>query len=434
VKNKRRVVITGLGIISSIGIGKADFWKNLIAGKSGISPIEAFDTSAYERHFGGEVKNFRAEEFIDKRKLKHMGRASQLALAAARLALDDAGLNIKKSEKEKTGVCIGTTMGEAQILEKMDSLWVDKGEKLVDYKTVILFPTYSIVANLANELQLKANSFMFANACSAGNYSIGYAFDLIRSNRADIMLAGGVDAFSRVNLVGFSRLYAMAPEVCRPFDLNREGMLVGEGSGMLLLESLDSALKRKATIYAEVLGYGLSCDAYHMTAPKEEGIVECMKRGIRQAGINIEDVDYISAHGTGTVQNDKTESSAIKKVFAPTPPKETVGGSELRPEGSDVFSRSPDKIVGKRRKLPPISSIKSMLGHTMGAAAAIEAIACCLTIKEGEIAPTINYVTPDPECDIDCVPNQSRKAEVKIALNNSYAFGGNNACLVLKKV
>jgi len=400
----RKVVITGLGIISSIGIGKADFWTSLIAGKSGISPIEAFDTSAYERHFGGEVKNFRAEEFIDKRKLKHMGRASQLALAAARLALDDAGLNIKKSDKEKAGVCVGTTMGEAQILEKMDKLWVDKGEKLVDYKTVILFPTYSIVANLANELQLKANSFMFANACSAGNYSIGYAFDLIRSNKADIMLAGGVDAFSRVNLVGFSRLYAMAPEVCRPFDLNREGMLVGEGAGVLLLETLDSALKRKATIYAEVLGYGLSCDAYHMTAPKEEGIVECMKRAIKETDIKIEDVDYISAHGTGTVQNDKTECSAIKKVF------------------------------GSRYKEIPVSSIKSMLGHTMGAAAAIEAIACCLTIKEGEIAPTINYQTPDPECDIDCVPNEARKKEVKIALNNSYAFGGNNASLVLRKL
>jgi 3-oxoacyl-[acyl-carrier-protein] synthase II len=403
-RNNRRVVITGLGVISSIGIGKADFWKNLIAGKSGISPIEAFDTSAYERHFGGEVKNFHAEEFIDKRKLKHMGRASQLALAAARLALDDAGLNIKKSDKEKAGVCVGTTMGEAQILEEMDKLWVDKGEKHVDYKTVILFPTYSIVANLANELQLKANSFMFANACSAGNYSIGYAFDLIRSDKADIMLAGGVDAFSRVNLVGFSRLYAMAPEVCRPFDLNREGMLVGEGAGVLLLETLDSALKRKANIYAEVLGYGLSCDAYHMTAPKEEGIVECMKRGIKETDIKIEDVDYISAHGTGTVQNDKTECSAIKKVF------------------------------GSRYKEIPVSSIKSMLGHTMGAAAAIEAISCCLSIKEGVIAPTINYQTPDPECDIDCVPNEARRKEVKIALNNSYAFGGNNACLVLRKV
>jgi len=245
---------------------------------------------------------------------------------------------------------------------------------------------------------------MFANACSAGNYSIGYAFDLIRSGKADVMLAGGVDAFSRVNLVGFSRLYAMAPEVCRPFDLNREGMLVGEGAGMLLLETLDSALKRKATIYAEILGYGLSCDAYHMTAPKEEGIVECMRRGIKEAGIKIEDVDYISAHGTGTVQNDKTECSAIKKVF------------------------------GAKYKEIPISSIKSMLGHTMGAASAIEAISCCLTIKEGVIAPTINYQTPDPECDVDCVPNHSRKAEVNIAFNNSYAFGGNNACLVFKKI
>jgi len=333
-----------------------------------------------------------------------MGRASQMALAASRLALEDAGLNLKKLDKDRIGVCVGTTMGEAQILEEMDKLWVDKGEKGIGHKSVILFPTNNIVDNLANELQLKANGFMFANACSAGNYSIGFSFDLIRSNKTDIMLAGGVDAFSRVNLVGFSRLYAMAPEVCRPFDLNREGMLVGEGAGMLLLETLESALRRKAEIYAEILGYGLSCDAYHMTAPKEEGIMECMRRAMKEADIKIENVDYISAHGTGTVQNDKTECSAIKQVFN-----------------------------GRYKKIP-VSSIKSMLGHTMGAASAIEAIACCLTIREGVIAPTINYVTPDPECDIDCVPNQSRKADVKILLNNSYAFGGNNACLVLRKI
>ena len=403
IKNNRRVVITGLGVVSSIGIGQKEFWKNLIAGKSGISKIGLFDTSKFERHYGGEVKNFHPEELIDRRKLEHMGRASQLAIAATRLAMEDADLKLSKLDKDKVGVCMGTTMGEVQALEAMDKTWTEKGQEHIDHQSVLLFPTSSISMNLANEFKLKAPIFMFSNACAAGNYSIGKAHDIIKSKRADLMFAGGVDAFSRVNLTGFSRLYAMAPEICRPFDKNREGMLVGEGAGILVLESLDSAKKRKTNIYAEVIGYGLSCDAYHMTSPKEEGIACSLRGAIKDAGIKLEDVDYISAHGTGTSQNDKTECSAMKKVF------------------------------NGRIKQIPISSIKSMLGHTMGAASAIEAISCCLAIKEGIIPPTINYETPDPECDIDCVPNKARKQEVKIALNNSSAFGGNNACLVVRK-
>jgi len=402
-KNNRRVVITGLGVVSSIGIGWKGFWESLIAGKSGISRISSFDTSDFERHYGGEVKDFRAEQFIDKRKLRTMGRASQLAIATSRLALEDSGLNMKILPREKAGVCIGTTMGEAQILEEMDKIWTDKGDKHIDNRIISLYPSSIIPITVANEFKLKANSFLFSNACAAGNYSIGHALDLIKSRRADFMLAGGVDAFSRINLTGFSRLFAMAPEKCQPFDKNRKGMIVGEGAGILILEPLESALKRKAKIYAEVLGYGLSCDAYHMTSSTVDGLTRCMKKALKEAGINSEDVDYISAHGTGTQQNDKTESAAIKEVF------------------------------NNRAKKIPVSSIKSMLGHTMGAAAAIEAITCCLAIKEGTIPPTINYETSDPECDIDCVPNQARKQEVGVVLNNSYAFGGNNACLVLKK-
>lgn len=401
-KNNRRVVITGLGVITSIGIGWEEFWKNLIAGKSGISKIESFDTSQYDRHNGGEIKNFHPEEFIDRRKVKHMGRASQLAIAASRLAVEDASLNLKKLNKDRMGVCIGTTMGEVQVMEKMDEVWTRSGDKKIDFRLIVQYPSSSLASNIANELKIKANNFLFPTACSAGNYAIGYSYDLIRTKRTDFMLAGGSDAFSRINLVGFSRLYAMSPNICRPFDKNREGMLVGEGSGIVMLESLEGALKRKANIYAEVLGYGLSCDAYHMTAPKEEGIVEAMKRALKDAKISPEDVDYISAHGTGTIQNDKTECGAIKSVFD-----------------------------GKYKEIP-ISSIKSMLGHTMGAASAIEAITCCLAIKEGKIPPTINYETPDPDCDIDCVPNKARKQKLNIALNNSSAFGGNNACLAIR--
>jgi 3-oxoacyl-[acyl-carrier-protein] synthase II len=399
----RRVVITGVGIVSSIGIGKDEFWKNLIAGKSGISRIASFDTKGFDRHFGGEVKNFKPEEFIDKRIVGRMGRASQLAVAAARLALEDAGLNIRALSRSRSGVCVGTTMGEAQILEKIDTIWTDKGDRHIDYKSILLYPSSIIPIHLAHLFELKSGISLFSNACSAGNYSIGHAYDLIKTGSADFMFAGGSDVFSRINLTGFSRLFAMAPRKCQPFDKNRKGMIVGEGSGILILEPLENAKKRKANIYAEVLGYGLSCDAYQMTASTVEGVSRCMKKAMREADIGPDDVDYISAHGTGTQHNDKTECSALREVFK----------SQIK------------KIA--------VSSIKSMLGHTMGAAAAIEAISCCLSIKNSIIPPTINYETPDPECDIDCVPNKAREKEVKIALNNSYAFGGNNACLVLKR-
>ncbi|MDP2939973.1 MAG: beta-ketoacyl-[acyl-carrier-protein] synthase family protein [Candidatus Omnitrophota bacterium] len=398
----RRVVVTGLGIVSSIGIGWRDFWQNLIKGKSGISKITSFDTKEYDRHFGGEVKDFKPEEFIDRRKIKRMGRSSQLAVSASKLALEDARLKIKDIAKQRAGVCVGTTMGESQLMEHMDRIWTTRGDKYIDSMHIFLYPTSIIPTEIAQEFKLHANNLIFSNACAAGNYSIGYAFDLIKNERADLMLAGGVDAFSRINFVGFGRLYAIAPEICQPFDKNRKGMLVSEGAGMLVLESLESALKRKAPIYAEILGYGLSCDAYQMTTASVEGVAECLKKSLRESNIKPEDVDYISAHGTGTPTNDKVECAAIKNVF-------------------------------KNYKKIPISSIKSMLGHTMGAAAAIEAIVCCLTIKNGIIPPTINYETADPNCDIDCVPNEARKQTVNIALNNSQAFGGNNACVVLRK-
>ena len=399
-----RIVITGIGVVSSIGIGKNEFWANLIKGKSGISKVDSFDTSHYPTQCGGEIKNFDSNVSIDRRKKQLLGRSSQLSINAARIALDDSGL-AKHIERfrDTMGVAIGTTMGETVNIEQIDEVWNRDGEKSVDIRLISRYPSNVLSYNVGIELKSKGSNFVFPTACAAGNYAIGYSSDQIRNNEVQIMLAGGADAFSRIAFTGFNRLYAMAPEKCQPFDKNRKGMMLGEGAAILVLESLDSALERKADIYAEVLGYGLSCDAYHMTQPAEEGISKSMIKAMDEAGISIEDVDYISAHGTGTRQNDKTEVAAIKRVF------------------------------GKRYKKIPISSIKSMLGHTMGAAAAIEAAACCLAIKEGILPPTINYETPDIECNIDCVPNKARKQKVDIVLNNSYAFGGNNACLVLKR-
>ncbi|MEK6528687.1 MAG: beta-ketoacyl-[acyl-carrier-protein] synthase family protein, partial [Nitrospirota bacterium] len=255
-------------------------------------------------------------------------------------------------------------------------------------------------------------NYLIPTACAAGNYAIGYGADLIRAGDIDYAVAGGADSFSKFAFSGFHRLYAMASEKCQPFDKNRKGMIVGEGAGILLLESLDSALKRKADIYAEILGYGISCDAFHITTPHMAGIEKAILKALKDAGVEKEEVDYICSHGTGTPNNDKAECSAIK----------------------NVFSASADSLGRKEQyKTIPVSSIKSMLGHPMGAASAIEAIACCLAVKEDIIPPTINFETADPECDIDCVPNKARRKRVKVALNNGFAFGGNNSCLVVKK-
>ena len=392
----KRVVITGLGVVSSIGTGKEDFWRAVTAGISGISRISSFDTSEYPTHYGGEVKDFKPES-------KNMGRASQLAIASAKLALSDAGMPADHPGLPGTGVVIGTTMGESQVLEKLNDAWVKKGTEAVDPALIPQYPCNVLSLNVAQELKLNGPNLVIPNACAAGNYAIGYAYDLIRMGRAQTMLAGGTDAFSRIAFIGFNRLLAVAPEKCQPFDKNRKGMLVAEGSAMVLIEALEAALQRGAQIYAEILGYGVSCDAHHMTAPFSEGIKEAIEKALQQSNTLPEKIDYFSAHGTGTPANDREECLAIKKVF------------------------------GAHYKKLPVSSIKSMLGHTMGAASAIEAVACALSVKNDIIPPTINYETPDPECDIDCVPNIARAARVDIALNSASAFGGNNACLVLKK-
>ncbi len=396
-----RVVITGIGVISSIGIGWKDFWDNLLRGKSGLSLLTAFDTTNHFTHKGGEVKQFQPELYIAAEQQPYMNRATQMGVASAKLAIKDSGLDLDSLDHASVGVSHGTTLGAAQAIEVVDSLLINKQE--VRKELFYQMPTHTAPAAIAREFNCCGPNFMVSTACAAGNYAIAYAYDLIRFNRADIMIAGASDGISRIEYTGFNQFSAVAPDKCQPFDKNRKGMMLAEGAGMLILESLENAKFRNAQIYAEVIGYGLSCDAHHMTNAAIEGISDCMKKAMKAASIAPEHVDYISAHGTGTRANDRAECAAIQEVF------------------------------GSRYKQIPISSIKSMLGHTMGAASALEVIACALAITNNIIPPTINFETPDPECDIDCVSNQARKHEVNIALNNSYAFGGNNASLVLKK-
>ena len=400
----KRVVITGVGMITSIGVGKDEFWKNLIAGKSGISEIERFDTSEFTLKRAGEIKNFNAEDFIPKKEVKKMGRGSQLVIAVTKLALDDAKLSLTPNLKKSLGIVIGTTMGESPSIELIDRFWTEKGEDDVYTSNVSNFPVNNLSNNVGYFFGLGSNNYVVPTACAAGNYSIGYAYDLIRTGKRSIILAGGGDPLSRLAFTGFQRLFAMAPEKCQPFDKNRKGMMVGEGAAMLVIESLESAQERKANIYVEILGYGLSCDAFNMTIPSEKGIVKVIEKALKNSGIKKEEVDYISAHGTGTVPNDKTETAAIKKVF------------------------------GELVKNLSLSSIKSMLGHTMGTASALEAIACSFVIRDSIMPPTINYETSDSECDIDCVPNVARKKKINVVLNDSFAFGGNNACLALRRI
>src|SRR4030066_1280282 len=341
--NKRRIVVTGLGVVSSVGIGKDEFWKAITDGKSGISRVSLFDTKEFRCHYSGEIKTFNPEEFIAKRNLKFLGRTSQMAITAASLALKDSGLSLRNIDKERAGVFIGTTMGEKPLEESIET-WIKEGTDKISKIKILQSSANNISANIANYYKLQGPNYLIPTACAAGNYAIGYGFDLIKKGDIDYAVVGGADSFSKVAFCGFHRLYAMASEKCQPFDKNRKGMLVGEGGGILFLESLESALKRKSNIYAEILGYGISCDAFHMTASHVDGIERVMRKALKEADIKEEEIDYICAHGTGTSGNDKTECAAIKNVFK------------------------------ERYKTIPISSIKSMLGHTMGAASAIEAL------------------------------------------------------------
>ncbi|MCF7873773.1 MAG: beta-ketoacyl-[acyl-carrier-protein] synthase family protein [Candidatus Omnitrophica bacterium] len=381
-----RVVVTGLGVVSSLGSSLDDFWSNLIEGNSAISEVDSFDSSKLQKHYGGEVKNFSLPKLSSAKDISFLPRTHQFAITAANYALEDAGV-----KDSSAGVVLGTISSGEEFTEGHTN---DKKQ----------YPMYMATANLANSLGLAGSAYTVSYACASGNYALGLAYDRIKSKKEQIILAGAADFFSITNFIGFHRLFSIAPLRCQPFDKNRKGLIPAEGAGMLVLESLSSAKKRNAFIYGEIIGYGLSADATHPTIPSEKGILSCMRDALENARINVEDIDYINAHGTGTVKNDKAECRAIKKMF----------GKE------------------KYKKIP-VSSIKSMLGHAMGAASAIEAITCMLTLKDNVIPPTINYETPDPECDLDCVPNQARKKRVELILNNSFGFGGGNCSLVIAR-
>ncbi|MGW7345144.1 beta-ketoacyl-[acyl-carrier-protein] synthase family protein [Streptomyces sp. NPDC054854] len=399
---KRRVVLTGFGVISSIGIGAEEFTASLRAGRSGVSPISVFDVEGFAHVNGCEVKGFDPEQWITRTPVAELGRASRFAVAAARMAVRDAGLDPADLAGRRGLVSVGTTDGESYELDQLVAAELADGPEHMDPQVVRRVSPARLSTAIAQELELTdVEAPTIATACSAGNYAIGYGFDAVSSGEVEFALCGGADAMCRKTFTGFYRLGTIAPEFCQPFDADRKGILTGEGAGVLVLESLDSALARGATIYAEVLGYGLNCDAYHQVAPNGDSVAQAMSIALENAGVKPAEVDLISAHGTGTKANDITEAEAINKVFGEGPPR-TI-------------------------------SLKSMLGHTMGAASALGAIACGLAITHGFIPPTINHRTTDPECRIDCVPNHAVEADLRVVQNNGLAFGGNNAIVILGK-
>lgn len=410
---KRRVVITGTGIVSPIGIGKEENWLNCIQGKSGIGKITKFDASAFRTTIAGEVKNFDPSKFLDPKEVEKFDPFIHYALASAVLAVEDAKLRLDRENPERVGVYIGSGIGGLSTLEKTHNAILNYGPRRV---SPYFLP--GLIINMASGLVsiifgAKGPNSSTATACATSAHSIGDSLRIIQRGEADIMIAGGAEApITPIGLGGFCALRALSvrndePEkASRPFDLKRDGFVMGEGAGVLILEELEHALSRNANIYAEIVGYGMSGDAFHVTAPCSDGdgATRCMKLAIEDAGIKPEDIDYINAHGTSTPLNDKVETIAIKKLF-----------------GSHAYKLA-------------ISSTKSMTGHLLGAAGAIETIFTILAIKEGIVPPTINYEFPDPECDLDYVPNKARKMEIKYAMNNSFGFGGTNASLVLKRL
>jgi 3-oxoacyl-[acyl-carrier-protein] synthase II len=335
-----------------------------------------------------------------------MGRSSQFAVTAAKMAIEDAGIILSKENLFRFGVSMGTTMGEPQILEQGVKIKYKTGDSnQIPRGLPRQYPCGSIPANIARKFGFKGPHIMIPTACAAGNYAIGYAFDLIKLNKADVVIAGGSDPFSGIAFTGFNRLLATTPDLVRPFDKNRAGMAVSEGAGVLVIERLERALARGAHIYAEIPGYRLGCDAFKMTIPDPDGTggIIALQRSIKYSGIDLNSIDYICAHGTGTGENDKSETLIVKSV------------------------------LGDKAQSTPVSSLKSMLGHTMGAASAIEAAACALMIEHGIALPTINYEEPDPECDLDYIPNKAREMKLDTIISNAYAFAGNTSSLVLRK-
>ena len=410
--NNRRVVITGLGCVTPVGNDKDEFWKNIKSGVSGIDIITKFDASTYQTQIAGEVKNFDPEQFISKKEVKRIDRFTQYAIASAKMAVEDSKLDLEKVDQYRFGVIIGSGIGGVETIETQHMILLEKGNKRVSPFFVPMMIGNMAAGQVSIFLGAKGPNTNVCTACASGTHSIGDAFKIIQRGDADLMVSGGSEAaVTGLAFSGFCNMKAMSvrnddPKTAsRPFDKDRDGFVMGEGAGVLILEELEHALNRDAKIYAEVVGYGSTADAYHITTPAEngEGAARSMQMAIDDGNIDINEIDYINAHGTSTPYNDKFETMAIKNVFG---------------------DKAHDLCV---------SSTKSMTGHLLGASGAIEAVVCALSIDEGFIPPTINRVNQEEELDLDYVANVGREKEVKYALSNSLGFGGHNATLAFKK-
>lgn len=408
----KRVVITGLGPVTPIGIGKENYWQSLIEGRTGISYIKNFDAKNHVSKIAGEVKDFHPADYMGKKEAKRMDKFSQFAVVGAKLAIGDSKLDVEKVNKERVGVILGSGVGGIETLEKEHTKLVERGPKRVSAFFIPMMISNMGPGQITMLYNFKGPSFTVTTACASGTHAIGESFKMIQNGVCDLVVTGGSEAaVSSIAVAGFSSMRALSkrneePEkACRPFDKDRDGFVMGEGAGILILEELDHALNRGAHIYGEIVGYGTTSDAYHITAPDPEakGAANAMKLALKDGNVDYSEVDYINAHGTSTYYNDKLETLAIKTVF-----KEYA-----------------DKIS--------ISSTKSMTGHLLGAAGGIEAIASLLAIEESKIPPTINYETFDPECDLDYTPNKAVDRNVEYALSNSLGFGGHNATVLFKK-
>jgi 3-oxoacyl-[acyl-carrier-protein] synthase II len=409
---KRRVVITGVGVITPIGIGKKEFWQALKKGKSGIVKLSRFDTNGYSSKIAGEIKDFEPNEYLDPKQIRRMDRFAQFAVCSAKIALEDSQLKLNGDNNKVIGIVMGSALGGMPYAESQHSIFMEKGINRVDPLLATKLFCGEASSQTSIELGIKGPTFTISTACAAGADAIGYGLTLIRNNKADIVIAGGAETpLAPMTFGAFCRLDALSkrnnnPEIAsRPFDKDRDGFVMSEGAGVIVLEELTHALKRDAYIYAELVGFGATSDAYHMTRTDPNGteFAQAIKLALQDANMKTKRIDYINAHGTSTPLNDKTETMVIKNVF------------------------------GDRAYEIPISSTKSMIGHTLGACGAIEIIASVLTIKNQFIPPTRNYEVPDSECDLNYVPNKGINAELDVVLSNSLGFGSRNAAIIIKK-
>lgn len=408
----RRVVITGMGVISPVGCSLEEFWNSLTSGKTGIGRITRFDPSAFATQIAGEIKNFDPSPYIERKALRRMDRFVQFAIVASEQAIKDAGLDFSKEDPRRVGVVVGSGIGGTETWETQHSNLISSGPDRVSPFFVPMMIIDMASGEISMRIGVRGPNFATVSACASGANAIGESFSIIARGKAEIMITGGSEAaVTPLSIAGFCSMKALSrrnsePErASRPFDKERDGFVMGEGAGIVVLEELEHAKNRNAKVYAEVIGYGATADAYHITAPAPDGkgVIEAMMGAIDSGSISPTEVDYINAHGTSTDLNDKLETQAIKTVF------------------------------GEHSKHLLVSSTKSMIGHLLGAAGGVELIATALTIERGIVHPTINYEVPDPECDLNYVPNFAVDRKIRVALSNSFGFGGHNACLALKK-